>query len=418
MPLKLFNGMDRLSITSKFTVRNLSRNHRRTLLSALGVAIGCSIALIDIGLSKGKVEMLIRNVAEGGTGHIKVAADNWIIGRNDQLRLADWQKVLGQLRGNPEVKVATPRVKIQGMLAMGTRLSGVEITGVDPQNEPKALRYVRQMESGRYLQTGDRHAMVLGRSIADHLGVATGDQVEATVVDPLGAMKSDMFDVVGIVNLGTKQMDQLICQTTMEDVEDLSGIPGAGEITVILKDADKADSVRGWIQSQLPAGDKAWTWAEVSPQSQEAVQMNAVMAGLITVLLVSVAFLGVASAQLTAMLERRKELAILSALGMGSRSVVKLALSEAFALGTISLALILALAGPITYYFAKVGLPLAGQSMTAVGTVIDPVMYGSFGLWFFTDAAFLAYASTFLASLYPAWFAVRLDPAEALRTAL
>lgn len=75
-------------------------------------------------------------------------------------------------------------------------------------------------------------------------------------------------------------------------------------------------------------------------------------------------------------------------------------------------------AGPITYYFAKVGLPLAGQSMTAVGTVIDPVMYGSFGLWFFTDAAFLAYASTFLASLYPAWFAVRLDPAEALRTAL
>jgi ABC-type antimicrobial peptide transport system permease subunit len=155
----------------------------------------------------------------------------------------------------------------------------------------------------------------------------------------------------------------------------------------------------------------------VNPQSRQAVQINVVTASLVTGILVLVAFLGVASAQLTAMLERRKELAVLSALGMGSRSVIKLALSEAVALGTLSLVIIIVLAGPITYYFAKVGIQLAGQSMSAVGTVIDPVMYGNFGLWFFIDAAFLSYASTFLASVYPAWFAVRLDPAEALRTA-
>jgi ABC-type lipoprotein release transport system permease subunit len=408
--------MNPLSITARFAVRNLSRNFRRTLLSTLGVAVGCSIALVDIGLQKGKVDMFIRNIAEGGMGHLQVVPEGWLVSRDDKLRLAGWEKVLGQLRSNPEVETAAPRARIQGMLAMGTRLIGAEITGVDPATEPRALRYVRTMAAGRYLKPGDRHEMVIGKTIADHLGISTGDQVIVTVVDNTGATNSDMFEIAGTVDLGG-QLDAQVCQVTLDDLAALSGIPGAGEIAVILKDGGRAGAVRDRIRAGLPSGDTAWTWAQMEPQTEVAVRMNYVVAAIISAILVFIVFLGIASAQLTAVLERKRELAVLSALGMGRASILKLVLSEALALGTASFLATLALAGPFTLYFAKVGIVFLepGQTMSMAGTVIDPVFHGAFGPWFFTDALILCFTATILASLYPAWYAIRLDPAEALR---
>lgn len=409
--------MGRLSVTSRYAARNLVRNPRRTLLSVAGITVGCSIALVNIGITRGKTEMFVRNVAEGGIGHVEVVPENWIVSHDTGLRLHEWRRILDELRNDPEVVVAAPRVRIQGMLAMGTRVSGVLISGVDPMTEPKALRYVRTLESGRYLKPDDSHAMVIGRTIADRLRVDIGDAVVVTVVDNTGATKSDMFEVTGIVNLGNKQLDSLVCQVTREDAEKLSGSPGAGEIAVTLKDPDGAERFRDRIRARLPAGNTAWTWAQISPQSEEAVRLNYVFSEIVTAILILVALMGVASSQLTAVLERKRELAMLSALGMGRISIIRLVISEALTLGSLSVLATVALAGPITYYFARVGIRIldAGKSMTALGTVVDPVIHGDFGIWFFVYATLLSYLATVLASVYPAWYAVRLDPAETLR---
>jgi len=409
--------MELFSVTTRYAVRNLTRNPRRTLLSVAGITIGGTIALVNIGITRGKTEMFIRNVAEGGIGHVDVVPDNWIVSHDPGLRLHDWRKTLDELRRDPGVVVATPRVRIQGMLAMGTRVSGVVITGVDPLTEPKALRYVRTLESGRYLKPDDSHVMVIGRSIAERLRMGIGDAVVVSVVDSSGAAKSDMFEVVGIVNLGSKQLDSLICQVTLRDAGMLSGTPGAGEISVILRDPSGADRFRDRLLPRLPKGDTAWTWARISPQSEVAVRLNYAFSRIFTVILILVALLGVASSQLAAVLERKRELAMLSALGMGRVSIFRLVFNEALALGTLAGLATMGLAGPITLYFARVGIRIleSGKSMTALGTVVDPVIYGDFGGWFFAYAAILSYAATIMASLYPAWYAVRLEPAETLR---
>lgn len=406
-----------LSVSTRYAVRNLTRNYRRTLLSVAGITIGCSIALINISLTRGKIEMFIRNVAEGGIGHVRVAPEDWIVSHDAGLRLHQWRKTLGELRKDPGVVVATPRVRIQGMLAMGTRVRGVLITGVDPLTEPKALRYVRTLESGRYLKPGDSHAMVIGKTTAERLRMGVGDAVVVTVVDSSGAAKSDMFEVAGIVNLGNRQLDSMVCQMTLRDAENLSGLPGVGEISVILKNPGDANLFRDRVRARLSGGDTAWTWAQISPQSEQAVRINYVFSRIITVILVLVALLGVASSQLTAVLERKRELAMLSALGMGRVSIFRLVFSEALTLGTLSGLATMALAGPITYYLALVGIRIldSGKSLTALGTVVDPVMHGDFGSWFFVYAAILSYLATVVASFYPAWYAVRLDPAETLR---
>jgi len=407
----------RLPVTLRYALHNLVRNRRRTFLSAAGIAVGCAIALVNIGMVKGKTDMFIRNVAEGGAGHLKIVPKGWLVDRNPMLRLEDWTEVLGNLRGDPKVAVATPSTRIQAMLAMGTRMVGVDITGVDPDTEPQAYRYVRTIQSGRYLAPGESHAMVVGKSVADRLRIGVGDRVVATVVDGQGAMKSDLFEVVGIVSLGNRQLDEQVCQVVRADVDALSGLAGVGEITVLLKDSGETDKEDGLVRSRLPAGDEALTWSQISPQSETAVRINLAMAKFVTAFLVFVAFLGVVSAQLTAVLERRKELAVLTALGMGRSSVLKLVFSEAAALGILSALATMALGGPVTWYLAAHGIVvLDGKSVSAFGSAVDPVLHGEFGAWFFGYAVALSCAATLLASAYPAWFATSLEPAEALRS--
>jgi ABC-type lipoprotein release transport system permease subunit len=407
-----------LPITARYAVHNLARNTRRTLLSVLGVAIGSSVALIDIGMAGGKVDMYLKAMAEGGLGHLRVVPAQWPVKRDASLRLAQWREVLARVRADKEVAVAVPRVRLQGLLAMGTRMAGVEIVGVDPSVEPGAFRYVRVMQSGRYLLPVDRAGMVIGRTLAERLGAGVGDSLVVTVAGSTGAIKNAMFEVLGIVDLGGK-LDGTICQIPLAEAATLSGLDGAAEIAVVLKTSDNIGGYTNRLKKALPPGDTAMTWEELSPQGAAAIRFNQAFQVIITVFLVVVALLGVAGAQLTAVLERRREFAVLAALGMGRGAMWKLMLFEGLALGTASLAATMVISVPTVWYFAFVGLrvmPQGGMSMAGVA-LVDPVFRGNFGPWILTLGALLCYTSTLLASLYPGWFATRLHPAEALRVA-
>ncbi len=418
MTARLAGPLARLSVANRYAVRNLARNGRRTLLSVAGVAVGCTIALVNIGFVQGKVDLFLRSIGEGGIGHVRVVNREWPVSRSRELRLRAWRPLLAALRADPAVAVATPRTRVQGLLALGTRMAGAEVVGVDPTTEPRAYRYVRVMASGRYLLPADTAGIVIGRSLADRLGAEVGAPLVVTVVDRAGTLKDAMFDVVGIVDLGSN-LDASICQVTLAAAERLSGTPGAGEISLLLRDPARADRFRAGLQTRLSAPDTALTWAEINPPSAAAIRINQVVQAILTTILVLVALLGVASSQLTAVLERRREFAVLAAIGTGRLAIFRLLLGEAVAMGTLSLVLTLALAWPLVYYFATVGIRVFGRGgVTAFGMALtDPVFHAAIGPWLFGDAALLCYLATIVASLYPAWFATRLNPAEALRVA-
>jgi len=129
--------------------------------------------------------------------------------------------------------------------------------------------------------------------------------------------------------------------------------------------------------------------------------------------------LGIASAQLAVVLERRREFGVLMALGMKGRQVVSLLLIEAVLTGLAGAAVGLMIGGPVTWLLATKGVDfseLMGGEVAIENVLLDPVVYGSFGLWLVWYALGVSLAATLAAAVYPAWFAVRTDPAEALRT--
>ena len=180
------------------------------------------------------------------------------------------------------------------------------------------------------------------------------------------------------------------------------------------------EDVRAQLQARVTRGDVVLDWRELSPELAGHLRQDTVASRIITGIIILIVLLGVASAQLAAVLERRREFAVLAALGMRGGRMVRLLLQEALALGLAGAAAGILLGSPFVWRFATAGLDFRkwmGSSLAFQGILIEPILYADFGPWIVPEALVIGLGATLIASLYPAWYATRTDPAKALRVA-
>jgi lipoprotein-releasing system permease protein len=197
-------------------------------------------------------------------------------------------------------------------------------------------------------------------------------------------------------------------------------LSGGGEVTLILADWQRADWAKAALSLAVRDGDEVLTWSEISPELKGHLEQDNAVSRLVSGIILLIVVLGVASAQLAAVLERRREFAVLSALGMRSRTIIAVLLQEALTIGCASAALGALLGAPLVWKLTTSGIDLSrymGVSYSFQGVLIEPVIYGDFGAWTAWYVFMVAIVVTLIASLYPAWLASRTNPADALRVA-
>lgn len=407
-------------VGTRYAARSVGRNLRRTALSIVGIAIGCVLALFMESLNRGRGELFARAGSASGVGHLRVVPADWRGRRDTRLRLADWRADLAAAESMPGVAAVTARVRAQVLLAVGTHVVPVEMTGVQAAIEPRMFRYVRTVQQGRYLRSGETGALVVGRAIADRLSADVDDEIVATTVGPGGDIESALFRLVGIVSTGTDDSDMAVCQVALEDLARLSGFAGAGEVSIVLADYRETARVRALLAGRVTRGDAVMTLSELAPDVEGHFNQDTAVSRFVSGIILLIVLLGVASAQLAAVLERRREFAVLSALGMSGRRMVGLIVQEALMLGGGGAVLALAAGVPLVWQLSRVGLDFSGYvggSYAFQGVLFDPIVYGDFGWWILVYVGIVSMGATTMASLYPAWYAARTDPAVALRVA-
>ena len=407
------------TVSVKYALRSLFRHPRRTILSMLGVGVGCGIGIFASSWTGGSHEMQIRAASESGSGHLRIVPGGWVETRENSLRIADWQRAFHEAQSLPGVKAAAARARTNGLLAFGNRTAGVQVVGVDPEAEYESNRIVNKSTlEGRYLRADDSGKVVIGKALANRLDVELDDDLYVTLTGR-EEIRSDMLRIVGIIGTGSRDLDATICHTTLNDIERTTGYAGPGEISILLEDHKLIDSRRRELIEKLAGTNDVITWKEVNPGLAANAEGDlAFMRGLIGIIVIVVC-LGIASAQLTAVIERRREFAILSALGMKGRQVVGLMVLEALVVGLGGAVVALALGGSGAHYLATEGINFAafiGEDFSIGNVLLDPYLYGSFGIWLLWYALGVSVTATVVASIYPAWLATKVDPADALRT--
>jgi ABC-type lipoprotein release transport system permease subunit len=402
----------------KIAIRDLGRNKRRSVLTLVAVGLGMALLIVMSGLIEGAVAGSLENSIRLQTGHLQVRAASY---HEDELSLKwedllpDPQALAAQIRGQKGVRVATPVLWANGMLTVGDQSVGVQVFGIDPLSE--AYVPIRDaLVAGEFLAPDDRSGILMGQRLANSLGVTVGQRMSLLVSTADQQVDETVFTVRGLYNTSVASYDETRVFLPLSKAQAFTRTEGhASAIFILLDRQEDADTVAAVLRAP---GFSVLTWRDLNQVFLQTMQASAIFLNMMNLVVLAVVAVVIANTLLMAVFERTREMGILAALGMKGRQILAMFLLEAGTLGLagIILGFLLGLLG--VAYLATVGLPIgeaaaAGEASNMI--TYGNVLYARFSLPDTVSLSGLELIITLLASLYPAWFAARMEPIEALR---
>jgi lipoprotein-releasing system permease protein len=385
-------------------------------ISIAGVALGVFALIVVLSVMNGFGNEL-RDRTLSMTSHATIS------GYDGYVR--DWQAVLEKAEKNVEVVAAAPYISKEVMLSNGRRVSGSLVRGIQPELESRVSLVESKMISGSLFDLkADEYGIVLGRELANSLGVFEGDRI--TVITPqasitaVGVMpRLRRFRVVGVFEVGMHQYDAAMAYMHLSDAAKLFSYDDKVN-GVRLKLTDLFDAPRITRDIEKEFGDEYWVkdWSKQHKNFFRALQTEKTVMFIILLLMVSVAALNIVSTLMMTVTDKESDIAILRALGMRPSSIMTIFIIQGAFIGLIG-----------TMIGVGTGVPVA-LNVFEIVSWLEQLFNTDFlpsDVYYISDItadvkvrevliyALSAFTVTILATIYPAWRASRTLPAEALR---
>ena len=405
--------------------RNLGRNPRRTVLTAGGLAVGYFTVVFMVGWTGGLSEELIENATSLVSGQIEIHDGDYLPDKSlyDTIggrRGADVEKLLDVVDADPAVKASAPRVYAGGLISSGESTSAVVLLGVSVEREPSVSRFLSTLERGRAPLPGT-HELAVGAEMARQLEVDVGDEIVLVAPGADGSIANGLYTLAGTFRTGLAEIDNGFAAMPIRALQDFIVFPETRvhEIAVAAKSPTEAEATALRLEAALAEfteGIDAAPWTELHPVVVDYVGMTDRMNWIILAIVFTVAVFGVANTMLMATFERKREFAVMLAMGATPRAVAGTVITESLAIGMVSLAVGAAVTYPLMVWWhtAPPSLGWLYGNTTLGGVLITPSLRIAYDVssWLWTTIVLLA--TTLLAAAYPAVKAARISPADTL----
>jgi lipoprotein-releasing system permease protein len=413
--------------------RNLKSRRRQAFISLItvismgGVAVGVMVLIVVLAVMNG-FETSLQEKILGVNSHI------WILPQSSQ-RVADYEDLVERVQALPHVTLAAPFTTHEVMLLADGRAAGTIIRGIDPSRRDQLADFQRHFHGqnlGQLLATKEadepgappRRGIVLGQELARSLLVFPGQTVIVNsplgMLTPAGIMPNlRRFTVTGTFETGMYEYDTKLALIALDQAQELFDMGDTVHgIEVKVDDIYRVREVAQEIRAAL--GPDFWTrdWMQMNRNLFAALRQEKVIMFIILVLTILVAAFNIVSTLVMMVMEKRADIAILKTMGARNASIRKIFMLEGLVIGAVG-----------TILGGLAGLIFTWNLQTISGFVEHLL-----GIQFFPpDVYFInqlpsridvldvgvivatALVVSFLATLYPAWQASRLDPVVALR---
>ena len=385
-----------------------------SLISMAGISLGVAALIVVLSVMNGFQEEL-RNRILSVASHIEITGVP---------QLNDWQAIAALAMTDPRVKAAAPYVLGQAMLTAGNANRGAIIRGIDPAREDTVADIGRHMRRGALsdLKPGE-FGIVLGGEIARSLGVALGDSVvvitPSGTITPAGTLpRLKSFKVVGVFEVGMYEFDSGLALIDIEDAQRLYRLDGVSGVRLKLDDLFAAPLVARDLWQKMPVQAEVRDWTRNHANFFRAVAIEKRVMFIILTLIVAVAAFNIVSAQVMVVTDKQADIAILRTLGAAPSSIMAIFVVQGALIGIIGTAIgviggiLLALnVGTVVPFIERMlNVQFLDKSIYYISDLPSDLQRGDV-LTIAGIALFLA----LIATLYPAWKAARVNPAEALR---
>jgi ABC-type lipoprotein release transport system permease subunit len=405
-----------LSKLWKIAYRDLGRHRRRSIFTLLAVALGLGLLLVMDGLISGVMADSLANSIRLRTGHVQLRAASF---QEDQLSLqakdllANPDELAAKAKAMSEVKAAAPVLWSSVILNTIDQSAGLQLMGIDTTSalyDPIRSGVV----AGGWLAPDDRDGILIGRLLAEELGVSAGEKVNLTLVNADGRPDEGTFTIRGLFSTGIPSYDQSAVFMPLDKAQAFTGSGNhASLIMLLLNNQNDADKVASALASP---GVVALTWSDLNKFFVETIGTAMsfyVILDLIVILIVAVI---IVNTLLMSVFERVREMGILSALGMKGGQIRLMFLLEAATLAISGIAVGIVIGAVSVWYLATTGIPIGDKMAAVAGSnfALSATMYGRFEPTSFINLSLATLIVVVLASLYPAFYASRLEPIKAL----
>jgi lipoprotein-releasing system permease protein len=387
-----------------------------TVISATGLALGVAVLVVVMSVMNGVDHELRSRI-------LKVAAHATLMGLEGPL--PDWREVQQRAGALPGVTAAVPYIEERGMLSAGRALAGVQLRGIDPLQERRVAGFADVLQQGSLddLAAGS-YRIILGEALATALHVKVGDTV--VLIAPQGAVtptgivpRMRRFTVSGVFRSGMYEYDRGLALLHVADAARLYRLGDAMTgVRLALEDPLAAPALVRQLAVDMGGGYYVSDWTRVHPNFFRSIQMSKSMLFVILSMIVAIAAFNIVATLVMVVKDKEADIAILRTLGAEPSSMIRVFTLQGCMIGVVGVGLGLAL-GALLAWNLKWLVRLL-ENLTGV-TFMDAKVYFISDLparveW--SDVAQVALVALLLcvaATLYPAWRASRVAPAEALR---
>jgi lipoprotein-releasing system permease protein len=390
-----------------------------TVISIVGVTVGVMTLIVVLAVMSG-FEKTLKEKILGTQAHL-------VLLKASQEGMDHYEEVLKKVQEVKGVISAAPFIFNQVMLSSESNVSGVVIKGIDPDRVGKVTELAHNMKAGSLqdLKGGSEPSgTILGVELAKHLGVSLNDAIQ--VISPLGTMtpmgmmpKMKRFRVVGIFYSGMYEYDNTMAYVSLESAQRFFGMGNrVTGIEIKTNDIYKVKEIGKEIRQKL--GFPFWTkdWMEMNRNLFSALKLEKIAMFIILVLIVLVAAFNIISTLIMVVMEKHKDIAILKSMGSPSKGILKIFVIEGGVIGVVGTILGTILGLGAAFNLEKItgfvenlfGFKILSSDVYYIDKLPSQVNP--------TDVVMIVVTAiliSLLATLYPAWRASKLDPAEALR---
>lgn len=386
------------------------------MISMLGIALGVAALIVVLSVMNGFGKEL-RERTLGMTAHATIS------GYDGYLR--NWESINQLVRDHRHVIDTAPYTHNEAMLSNRSRVSGAVIRGILPEDEPGVSEVAEKLVSGRMsdLRPGE-FGIVLGRELANALGVYEGEKITVITpqanVTPVGVLpRLRRFTVVGVFEAGMHQFDRSLAMIHVADAQKLFNMNDrVSGLRLKLDDMFNARLVTHQLEQLV--GEDYWVkdWTHMHSNLFKALKTEKVVMFIILLLIVAVAAFNIISTLVMTVNDKQSDIAILRTIGMTPGSLMVIFIIQGMVIGLIGTLLGIAFGVPIALNVSEIVAAVEGFFHTKFLpadvyyiTEISSDLRISEVLTYSVSA----FALSVLATIYPAWRAARVQPADALR---
>lgn len=412
----LKRALDSLWFEWLLAIRLLLEGRAQSLLIISGIGVGVCVIVFLTALIGGLQKQIIDRTL-GTQAHIRVRppeelarplrteanAEAWLISQVDQraqrLRALDqWQRIEQSLLAADDITAVSPLASGPALARRGAASRSVVILGIDPERYTRIVPVQDSLQEGRFAIVGNDIA--IGRQLATELGARLGDRLRLDAGDG----RADVFTIVGIFELGVRDIDQRFVYTALKPAQALLDLPGGvSSLDLRVTEIFQAEPIAQRISARL--GVNAESWMTLNRNVLDALSAQSMSTNLIKFFVGLSAAFGIASVLAVSVVQRGREIGILRAMGTGRGQVLRVFLIQGGVVGLLGSALgALGGAGLIGAWSAA-GLSRSGRGSFELA--VSPEL--------FIGATLLATVVGMLAAVAPARRAAKLDPVEAMR---